>query len=81
MQPENLFFLHFVIRILIWYIQEAGKLNILIKSKGLSYAEIAKRGGGILNSAKKLHETSEDELYSQSIKRIDEIISSWNRSS
>ena len=42
--------------------------------KGLSYEEIARRGGGILNSAKKLHETSEDELYNQSIIRINEII-------
>ena len=32
------------------------------KINGLSYAEIAKRGGGILNSADKLHEMSEDEL-------------------
>ena len=45
------------------------------KIRGLSYAEIAKRGGGILNSAKKLHETSEDELFIQSIQRINEIIS------
>jgi imidazolonepropionase len=42
--------------------------------RGLSYEEIARRGGGILNSAKKLHETSEDELYNQSIVRINEII-------
>ena len=33
------------------------------KIKGLSYAEIAAKGGGILNSAKKLNETSEDELF------------------
>jgi imidazolonepropionase len=45
------------------------------KIRGLSYTEIARRGGGILNSAKILHETSEDELFLQSIKRIDEIIS------
>ncbi len=45
------------------------------KIKGLSYEEIAKRGGGILNSAKLLSETSEDELYDQSIQRINEIIS------
>ena len=37
---------------------------------GLSYAEIAKRGGGILNSAKTLQNTSENELYKQSIERI-----------
>jgi imidazolonepropionase len=42
--------------------------------RGLSYEEIARRGGGILNSAKKLHETSEDELYDQSVTRINEII-------
>jgi imidazolonepropionase len=45
------------------------------KIRGLSYEEIARRGGGILNSAKKLHETSEDELFIQSINRINEIIS------
>jgi imidazolonepropionase len=45
------------------------------KIRGLSYAEIARRGGGILNSAKKLHETSEDELFVQSFNRINEIIS------
>lgn len=44
------------------------------KIKGLSYEEIAKRGGGILNSAKLLHETSEDELYRQSLVRINEMI-------
>jgi imidazolonepropionase len=44
------------------------------KIRGLSYTEIAKRGGGILNSAKKLHETSEDDLFYQSITRINEII-------
>jgi len=41
---------------------------------GLSYEEIARRGGGILNSAKKLRETSEDELFEQSKKRLKEII-------
>ena len=45
------------------------------KIRGLSYTEIAKRGGGILNSAKTLHETSEDELFKQSFERINEIIS------
>jgi imidazolonepropionase len=45
------------------------------KIRGLSYIEIAKRGGGILNSAKRLHETSEDELFNQSISRVNEIIS------
>lgn len=42
--------------------------------RGISYEEIAGRGGGILNSAKKLHETSETELFSQSIERVNEII-------
>jgi len=42
--------------------------------RGLSYEEIAKKGGGILNSAKKLQETSETELYQQAIIRIEEII-------
>jgi imidazolonepropionase len=41
---------------------------------GLSYEEIAKRGGGILNSAKKLRETSEDDLFEQSFVRFSEII-------
>jgi imidazolonepropionase len=45
------------------------------KIKGLSYEEIAKRGGGILNSAALLHKTSEDELYEQALVRIHEIIS------
>ncbi|MFP4042427.1 MAG: imidazolonepropionase [Bacteroidales bacterium] len=44
------------------------------KIRGLSYEEIAKRGGGILNSAKLLHNTSEDELYRQSLEHIKEII-------
>lgn len=42
---------------------------------GLSYEDVAKRGGGILNSAKKLRETSEDELFEQSKERLKEIIS------
>ncbi|MCR5130393.1 MAG: imidazolonepropionase [Prevotella sp.] len=44
------------------------------KIRGLSYAEIARRGGGILNSADRLHELSEDELYEQAMARIREII-------
>jgi imidazolonepropionase len=44
------------------------------KIRGLSYEEIAKRGGGILNSAKLLHNTSEDSLYELSLQRINEII-------
>lgn len=41
---------------------------------GLSYEEIANNGGGILNSAKKLQETSEKDLYQQSKARLEEII-------
>ncbi|NRD23474.1 imidazolonepropionase [Winogradskyella litoriviva] len=41
---------------------------------GLSYEEIANKGGGILNSAKVLQDTSEDDLYNQSIKRVNELI-------
>ena len=41
---------------------------------GLTYKEIADNGGGILNSAKKLQATSEDELYEQSKKRLEEIM-------
>jgi imidazolonepropionase len=43
--------------------------------KGLSYEEIARRGGGILNSAKKLNETSEDELFDQSYARLNRVMS------
>jgi len=43
------------------------------KIKGLSYAEIAAKGGGILNSAKKLNETSEDALFIQAWKRLEEV--------
>jgi imidazolonepropionase len=41
---------------------------------GLSYEEIANRGGGILNSAKKLNETSEEEIYEQSKFRLEEVM-------
>jgi imidazolonepropionase len=41
---------------------------------GMGYEEIASRGGGILNSAKKLNETSEDEIYAQSKQRLEEIM-------
>ncbi|MBO4613932.1 MAG: imidazolonepropionase [Bacteroidales bacterium] len=45
------------------------------KIRGLSYEEIAKRGGGILNSAERLRKTSEKDLYNQAMERINEIIS------
>ena len=41
---------------------------------GLSYEEIANRGGGILNSAKTLQETSEDDVFEQSAKRLEEVM-------
>ena len=41
---------------------------------GLTYTEIATKGGGILNSAKLLQETSEEDLYKQSTKRLNELI-------
>ena len=44
------------------------------KINGLSYEEIARRGGGILNSADLLHNTSEDELYRQAMMRLNEVI-------
>lgn len=44
------------------------------KINGLSYEEIARRGGGILNSAELLHSTSEDELYRQAMCRLNEVI-------
>ncbi|HRZ75652.1 MAG TPA: imidazolonepropionase, partial [Flavobacterium sp.] len=41
---------------------------------GLSYEEIANRGGGILNSAQKLNETAENEIYEQSKIRLEEVM-------
>ncbi len=41
---------------------------------GLTYEEIANNGGGILNSAKKLQATTEEELYQQSKARLEEVI-------
>lgn len=44
------------------------------KLKGLSYAEIAAKGGGILNSAAKLQQTDEQELYESALERLHELI-------
>lgn len=44
------------------------------KINGLGYAEIAAKGGGILNSASKLNATSEEELYKQSAERLRDVI-------
>jgi imidazolonepropionase len=49
-------------------------LEFVDRINGLSYEEIANRGGGILNSAKKINEISEEELYQQSIVRLEEIM-------
>lgn len=48
--------------------------EFLDKINGLSYEEIAARGGGILNSADRLHNTSEDDLYAQSLTRVEEMM-------
>ena len=48
--------------------------EFLDKINGLSYEQIAANGGGILNSADYLHNTSEDDLYRQSMTRVNEII-------
>lgn len=44
--------------------------------KGLSYEEIALKGGGILNSARRLNEMSEDDLYEQALRRVQRMMSS-----
>lgn len=46
------------------------------KIKGLSYAEIAAKGGGILNSARKLNETSDSELLRMAMVRLNEVMQS-----
>ena len=50
------------------------ELEFVDKIRGLSYEEIAKRGGGILNSAKATAATSEDELYDMAQQRLDEVM-------
>ncbi len=50
------------------------EIEYIDKIKGLSYEEIAKRGGGILNSAKKMQQVSEDELYESAMIRLNEIM-------
>jgi len=47
--------------------------EFVLKLKGASYADIAAAGGGILASAKKLNNTTEDELFNQSRKRLQEV--------
>ena len=55
---------------------QSREIEYIDKIKGLSYEEIAARGGGILNSAKKMQEAPEEKLYEDAMKRLDEI-TSW----
>ena len=50
------------------------ELEFVDRINGLSYAEIAKRGGGILNSAEKLQNATEDELYNSALVRLKELV-------
>lgn len=50
------------------------EIEYIDKIKGLSYEEIFERGGGILNSARRLHEASEEDLIAQAMVRLNEII-------
>jgi len=52
------------------------EIEYIDKIRGLSYEEIARRGGGILNSARKIHESSEKQLLQSAKERLGEIISS-----
>lgn len=47
------------------------ELEYIDKIRGLSYDEIAKRGGGILNSAKRVQEASEEQLYDDAMQRLE----------
>lgn len=51
------------------------EIEYVDKIRGLSYEEIAKRGGGILNSAKRMHDTSEEVLVEDALLRLQEIAS------
>lgn len=48
--------------------------EFVMKIKGMSYQDIAAKGGGILNSAEKIRRISEDELYERTLPRVNEII-------
>jgi len=52
---------------------ESREAEFIDKIKGLSYADIAAKGGGILNSAKKLNAASENELFNVACSRLDDI--------
>ena len=51
------------------------EIEYIDKIKGLSYEEIAKRGGGILNSVDRLRAASEDELFADAWNRLEEVAS------
>lgn len=50
------------------------EIEYIDKIRGLSYDEIAKRGGGILNSAKRVQEASEQQLYDDAMQRLEQMI-------
>lgn len=50
------------------------EIEYIDKIRGLSYDEIAKRGGGILNSAKRVQDASEDQLYEDAMQRLEQMI-------
>ncbi len=53
---------------------ESREKEFVMRLQGKSYEEIAAEGGGILNSARKLRETSEDDLYMSAMGRLEEVI-------
>ncbi len=53
---------------------QSREIEYVGKIKGLSYEEIARRGGGILNSARRMQDITEDELYISAMERLNEII-------
>ncbi|MDZ7743889.1 MAG: hypothetical protein U5Q03_19690 [Bacteroidota bacterium] len=71
MHPGAWSFLACATAIPTWYIRKAGRLKYIDKIKGLSYEEIAKRGGGIKNSARMMQQMPEDELFESSMKRLE----------
>lgn len=52
---------------------ESRENEFVDKIRGLTYAQIAEKGGGILNSARKLNDATEDELFASAWKRLEEI--------
>jgi imidazolonepropionase len=54
--------------------REAGNGEFMDKIRGLSYEEIAARGGGILNSAQLLQSVSENKLFEETLPRVRELI-------